>query len=167
MLKKYRKKLLKALLDIVIICLLSFILTSINLDNKKTVFLSTCVDGDTAKFIIDGEIKSVRFLAIDTPESVHPTIADEPFGEIASAFTCESLREAQTITLEYETSTTTDKYNRVLAWVFIDDVLLQGKIIDLGYGEVAYLYGDYKYTALLQEKEAIAKANKVGLWYNE
>ena len=35
---------------------------------SDVVKLSKCVDGDTAKFIINGKEYSTRFLAIDTPE---------------------------------------------------------------------------------------------------
>ena len=48
------------------------------------VKLSKCVDGDTAKFIYNDEVITARFLAIDTPESVHPTIGEEPYGKEAS-----------------------------------------------------------------------------------
>ena len=43
-------------------------------------------------------------------------------------------------------------------------LLLQDLLVSRGYAEVAYLYGDYKYTSLLQENEAIAKSNKLGIW---
>ena len=38
----------------------------------KTVTLNSIVDGDTARFVLDNEIVTVRFLGIDTPETKHP-----------------------------------------------------------------------------------------------
>lgn len=134
---------------------------------KEEVLFDSCVDGDTAKFIIDDEVKSVRFLAIDTPETVHPTKGEEPYGKEASDFTCDSLKNAKKILLEYEEGNKIDKYDRILAWVWIDDVLLQDELIKLGYAEVAYLYDDYKYTSLLKDHQAIAEANLLGIWNNE
>ena len=67
------------------------------------VKLSKCVDGDTAKFIYKDEVITARFLAIDTPESVHPTIGEEPYGKEASEYTCNSLKNASKIELEYDT----------------------------------------------------------------
>lgn len=132
---------------------------------KEMVTLSKCVDGDTAKFELDGEVITARFLAIDTPETKHPKKGEEPFGKEASNFTCESLKQAQKIELEYDPgSDKTDKYKRHLVWVFVDGELLQDNIIKKGYAEVAYLYGDYKYTSLLQDHEAIAKKEKLGIW---
>ena len=143
-----------------------FINNSAALEKEEVIF-DSCVDGDTAKFIIDGEVKSIRFLAIDTPETVHPTKDEDPYGKEASDFTCNSLKKAKKIVLEYEEGNKIDKYDRVLAWVWVDDVLLQDELVKLGYAEVAYLYDDYKYTSLLQDHQAIAEANLTGIWSNE
>lgn len=132
---------------------------------QKEVRLSKCVDGDTAKFEIDGEVKRVRFLAIDTPESVHPKKKVEKYGKEASNYTCSKLTNAKKIILEYDdNSTKTDKYDRELAWVFVDDELLQKDLIKKGYAKVAYLYGKYKYTDILKEEEQRAKTKKLKIW---
>ena len=125
--------------------------------------------------IIDGQggqlgaqlVKEItaRFLAIDTPESVHPTIGEEPFGKDASEYTCKALQNAETIVLEFDkNSDKKDKYDRYLVWVFIDGELLQKKLIKKGYAEVAYLYDDYKYTAELEKEKQKAKEKKIGIW---
>lgn len=132
---------------------------------QEEVTLSKCVDGDTAKFVIQGEVKTTRFLAVDTPETVHPKKKVEPYGKEASTYTCNSLKKAKKIILEYdENSTKTDKYDRTLAWIFVDGELLQQKLIEKGYAKVAYLYGDYKYTNTLKKKETEAKKKKLGIW---
>lgn len=131
---------------------------------KKEVTLSKCVDGDTAWFIKDGEKIKARFLAIDTPES---TTTVEEYGKEASEYTCNSLTEATKIEIEYDAnSDELDKYDRHLVWVFVDGELLQEKIIENGLGEVAYLYGDYKYTDTLEEAQVEAKTKQVGMWGN-
>ena len=132
------------------------------------VKLSKCVDGDTAKFIYKDEVITARFLAIDTPESVHPTIGEEPYGKEASNYTCSTLEKAEEIILEFDSnSDKTDKYNRYLVWVFVDGKLLQKQLISKGYAEVAYLYDDYKYTDELEKAQEKAKAKKVGIWSDE
>ena len=50
-------------------------------NNAFEVEFYECVDGDTAKFIYKNEKITARFLAIDTPETVHPTKEDEIFGK--------------------------------------------------------------------------------------
>lgn len=142
---------------------------SIFAQNKKIdVTFSKCVDGDTAKFMLKNEEITVRFLAIDTPETKHPTKGEEPYGKEASEFTCNAVQNAKTITLEYdEGSDELDKYDRHLAWVYVDGVLLQDTLIKEGLAKVAYLYGDYAYTEQLQKSEEIAKQQQLGIWSGE
>ncbi len=136
-------------------------------DDMVSVTLNKCVDGDTAKFVIDGEVKTVRFLSINTPELAHYGNAAEPFGEEASKFTCDALSNSSNIKLQYDPkSDKTDKYDRVLAWVFVDDKLLQKDLINNGLAEVKYVYDDYLYSSLLEDLEATAKKNMVGMWGN-
>lgn len=52
----------------------------ITLDSNQ-VTLSKCVDGDTAHFYINGKNVKVRFLAIDTPETVKPGTPVQPYGK--------------------------------------------------------------------------------------
>ncbi len=154
---------------ILLIFLFYFIPTIVFAQNKKvTVTFSKCVDGDTAKVILNHEEVTVRFLAIDTPETKHPTKQEEPYGKEASKFTCEALTKANNIVLEYDSgSDLYDKYKRHLAWVYVDGVLLQDSLIQRGLAKVAYLYGNYSYTSLLQEHEKIAKEKQIGIWSQE
>lgn len=132
--------------------------------DKIPVTFSKCVDGDTAKVMLNQKEITVRFLAIDTPETKHPQKGEEPFGKEASNYTCNKLKKANKIELEYDGKEKTDKYDRHLAWVFVDDSLLQKELIQKGYAEVAYLYDDYKYTTILQKEESLAKLEKKGKW---
>lgn len=112
---------------------------------QENVELDHCIDGDTASFKINGEKTNVRFLFVDTPESTNKI---EKYGKQASEFTCNKLKNADQIYLEYE-EVKYDKYDRLLAWVFItengQDFLLQDLIASEGYVEKFYDYGDYKY----------------------
>lgn len=123
------------------------------------------VDGDTAKFKMNGEEITVRFLAVDTPESVHPTKGVEPYGAEASQFTKIKLENAKKIELEFDNnSDKTDKYDRYLAWIWVDGELLQNLLVKEGLAKVAYLYADYKYTSMLQESEKFAKSKELNIW---
>jgi micrococcal nuclease len=143
--------------------LLLLLLIPFNVNALTT--LNRCIDGDTAVFNIDDKIQTVRFLAIDTPES---TNKKEFYGKEASTYTCNKLTSANNIVLELDSNSDEyDRYNRMLAWIFVDEILLQDDIIKNGYGKVAYIYGDYKYTNVLYESEIYAKENKLGIWQDE
>ena len=149
-----------------IFILILFFLSLNNISAKEMkVKFYDCVDGDTAKFIYKDEKITARFLAIDTPETVHPTKEEEVYGKEASEYTCNSLKNAKEIILEFdEDSDEKDKYDRYLVWVFVDGNLLQEKLVKNGLASVAYLYGDYKYTNKLENAEQLAEENKLGIW---
>lgn len=130
------------------------------------VKFSDCVDGDTFKVIIDDEKYSVRMLAIDTPEISKSDT--ESYGKEASDYTCDKVSNAKKLELEYDPgSDKTDIYDRLLAWVYVDDSLIQSELISLGYAKVAYIYDEYKYTEDLYQLEDTASSNKIGLWSEE
>ena len=127
----------------------TLLILPVNASERMEVTLKKCVDGDTAWFILNGEEIKIRFLAIDTPES---TTKVEEYGKEASEYVCNLLTVSEKIEIKYDTnSDTTDKYDRHLVWVFVNDELLQEKIIENGFAEVAYLYGDYEYTGDLEK----------------
>ena len=154
-----------------LILMISIFFIGINLvsaDEKDTVTFSKCVDGDTFKVMLKGTEYTVRMLAVDTPESVHPTKGVEYYGKEASEYTCNKVTNAKKIVLEYdENSEKLDKYDRLLAWVHIDGTLLQQELIEKGYAKVAYLYDDYKYTNTLEEKQEASSAKNIGIWDEE
>ena len=139
-----------------------------NVYAKEEVKFSKCVDGDTIKVLIKDKEYTVRMLAIDTPESVHPKKREEYYGKEARDYTCVKVKNANKLELEYDImSDKKDKYNRILAYVFVDGYLLEDLLVTNGYAEVAYLYDDYKYADLLKDKESVAKVKGIGIWNEE
>lgn len=140
-----------------------------NSSNEKIeVTYSESVDGDTAKFKLKEETIIVRFLGIDTPETVHPSLGEQPYGKEASNYTKEKLQNANKIELEYDSnSSKTDKYGRHLAWIWVDDSLLQEELIREGLAQTYMLQDNYTYAWILQEKQEEAKEEKVGIWSEE
>lgn len=137
-------------------------------NETMTVKLSKCIDGDTMKVTDNkGNIKTVRFLAIDTPEKNHSIKQVEEAGKVASEYTCDILTNAKKITLEFDkNSDREDKYGRLLAYVYADNVMLQKKLLEKGHARIAYLYSDYCYTDDLKKIETKAQEKKVGIWGN-
>lgn len=139
--------------------------SNINASSKFTVKLDKCIDGDTARFFINGESKTVRFLSINAPEIAHDDVIEEFYGSESSEFTCKLLNRASSIKLQYDPkSDKIDKYDRVLAWVYVDGELLQKELVSKGYAQVKYVYEDYLYSKELKELESIAKEKKLGMW---
>ena len=156
---------MKKIYLIIFIFLINVSLVSAKEINVK---FNKCVDGDTAKFLYKDEIITTRFLAIDTPEIKHGKNEADPYGNEAKDYTCEKIKNAENIRLEFdENSDEKDKYDRYLVWVFVDDKLLQKELVNKGLAKVAYIYDDYKYTSDLEKAEKYAKKNKLGIWSNK
>jgi micrococcal nuclease len=133
---------------------------SLRLGRTYKAALVKCIDGDTAKFRVNGHVYTTRFLFIDTPES---TIEVEPYGKEASQFTCSRLKKGD-IVLETDGNTLFDKYQRLLAWVWVDDRLLQEELAKAGLVEDFYDYGDYKYEQRIRKAYEEARQNGVGIY---
>lgn len=144
------------------ILLVLLLLIPFNIYAKEAVVLQKCIDGDTASFNINGVEKKVRFLAINAPEY---TSKIEFYGKEASDYVCNKLTNAKKIELEYDPkSDKEDKYERVLAWIYVDDKLLQEELVEQGYVNVAYVYDDYMYVNNLCNLQDKAYENKLGIW---
>ena len=133
--------------------------------SAEEVKFDKCIDGDTIRVNNNGQIITVRLLAVDSPEIKHDDVEAEYYGEEAKEYTCNRIKNAKKIELEFDPkSDLKDKYGRTLAWVFVDNYLLNDALIRNGYAKVRYVYDDYKYVDLLEEHEALAKKEKIGIW---
>ena len=104
-------------------------------------------------------------LWLNYEKSVSTNVSEQPFGKEASDYTCNKISNANEIILEYEKNKT-DKYGRTLAWVWVDGSLLQEELIKNGYGQVAYVYGKYKYTDSLCKVQKYTINNLLNVWSN-
>jgi micrococcal nuclease len=120
------------------------------------------VDGDTIKVSIDGALYTVRYIGVDTPETKHPTVGVECFGREASAAN-QQLVGGKTVLLEKDISET-DRYGRLLRYVWLDGELVNERLVREGYAVSSTYPPDVKYQErfLAAQKEA-REANR-GLW---
>ena len=131
-------------------------------DGTAEVRLAHATDGDTAAFIVGNETYDTRFLAVNTPETAHPTYGAGPWGFAAKTFTKTALENAKHIVLELDpNSDLFDRYDRLLAWIWVDGELLNYKLVEAGYAWVMYLYGDYKYNDTMLKLENAVRKTKI------
>lgn len=133
--------------------------------DRIPVDLAGTVDGDTAKFIYNGSQQSFRFLLIDTPETKHPRLGKQPFGQEASDRTKELLTNANKIEVEFDVGGQTDKYQRYLAYIYVDGKMLNEILVREGLAKVAYVYPpNTRYLDQLESAQEKAKEEKLGVW---
>ncbi len=94
------------------------------------VRIERAVDGDT--LLLDDHTR-LRLLGVDTPETVKPDWPVERFGPEAHDFTSAHVA-GRRVRLEFDKERH-DKYDRVLAYVYLDDWLLNEELIRAGLGK--------------------------------
>lgn len=127
-------------------------------------FVTWVIDGDTIE-IQGGE--RVRYLGIDTPEKRrrhgNQWIKDpEPYAEEAFY---ENMRmvKGKKVRLEFDVKKR-DKYGRLLAHVFVDDVFVNRELVKKGFASVLTIKPNLRYSAEFKRLENEAKKNKLGMW---
>jgi micrococcal nuclease len=126
------------------------------------------VDGDTLVVEKNQEELKVRLIGVNAPESVDPRKSVECFGKESSSH-LKSLATHYEVLLEIDPSQDlTDKYRRVLAYVYRSDgVFLNELMIQHGYA-YEYTYDKpYKFQKDFKLAEKNAKLRGLGLWADE
>lgn len=117
------------------------------------------IDGDTIQ-LQDG--RTLRYIGIDTPETKHPTVGKECYGDQASRRNLE-LVEGQTVQLEKDVSET-DRYQRLLRYVWLNDRMINEQLVAEGYATAVSFPPDIRHQAELQAAEQEAREAGLGLW---
>lgn len=128
------------------------------------VKLVKTIDGDTIKVLYNGQEINVRYLLIDTPETNHPRLGKQPFGEEAKERN-RQLVNSGALTLEFDIGERIDKYDRLLAYVYVDGKSVQETLLAEGMARVAYVYPpNTRHLTPFEEVQATAKKKGLGIW---
>jgi micrococcal nuclease len=122
----------------------------------ETATVTQVIDGDT--IVIDTGHR-VRYIGIDTPE-VYPE--EEAYG-VAAWQANRQLVEGKEVRLEPDVSET-DKYGRLLRYVYVDDRLVNAELVKLGLAEAKAYPPDTKYQSQLEQLEGEARQAGRGMW---
>jgi len=128
-------------------------------DSTDLVTVTRVIDGDTIE--IEGGQK-VRYIGINTPESVDPRRPVQCFGVEASNLN-KNLVEGKKVRLEKDISET-DKYGRLLRYVWLGDTLINDYLVRSGFAQ-AYSYPpDILYSQEFTAAQTEARDAGRGLW---
>ena len=116
-----------------------------------TLICTAIIDGDTFK-LETGE--TVRLIGIDAPE------LSQPGGEESREYLTQLILN-KGVTLK-KSNEDRDKYNRLLRFVYLDDICINEEMVRLGYAEARYLTDSIREYYIQLEMEA--ETAKAGLW---
>jgi micrococcal nuclease len=125
------------------------------------------VDGDTIEIKIGDKTEKLRYIGVNTPETVKPNTPVQCFGKESSDFN-KSLVEGKSVVLEKDISER-DRYGRLLRYVYLVNdkgelEMVNKKLIEEGYASVSTFPPDVKYQKVFLAAEKRAKEGKKGLW---
>lgn len=142
-----------------------------SINNKSTsseylyYTVSSVVDGDTVKINMNGKTETLRLIGLDTPETLDPRKLVQCFGKEASN-KAKELLVGKKVRIETDPSQgSKDKYNRTLAYIYLENGLFYNKyMIEQGYAH-EYTYNiPYKYQSEFKEAVKRSQDSKLGLW---
>jgi len=120
------------------------------------------VDGDTIVARVDRRSERVRYIGVDTPESVKPGERVQCFGKAAAAEN-RRLVEGRAVRLSYDAEAR-DRYGRLLAYVWRDKLLVNAELVRRGYGKPLEIAPNLAHAAELRRLASAARRGRQGLW---
>ena len=130
---------------------------------KPVATVTRVVDGDTAHVLFRGRDVTIRFIGVDTPETVAPGQPIECYGPEASHFTTRQLT-GQRVRLEFDVDRI-DPFGRTLVYLWMHDgSLFNETLVRRGFATVATYPPDTRYVQRFEAAQRAAKATERGLW---
>ena len=138
------------------------------LDRMTRAVVVRHVDGDTVYVSIPRpplhmrNYESLRFIGVDTPETVHPKDFVESFGRQASAFTRKNLLH-QPVYLAFDWQLR-DRYQRLLAYLYLaDGSCFNAVLVREGFAH-AYTRFPFQFLEEFRDLEREARERGRGFW---
>src|SRR3954447_9385723 len=122
------------------------------------------VDGDTVHVALAGRDETVRYIGIDTPESVKPGTPVQCFAHAASAAN-RRLIDGQRVRLRYDAEQR-DRYGRLLAYVYRerDGAFVNAALVRDGYARTLTIPPNVRFAGRFATLARVARDDRRGLW---
>jgi len=135
---------------------------SVPAGHSVTAKVLRVVDGDTIEASIAGTDEDIRYIGIDTPETVKPDTPVQCYGPQASAQNHE-LVEGRTVRLVFDRERR-DDYGRLLAYVYAGRRFVNAALVRGGYARPLTIPPDTDHAGLFQRLASRAGRAGRGLW---
>jgi micrococcal nuclease len=122
------------------------------------------VDGDTIHVRLGGVEESLRYIGIDTPESVKPGTPVQCFAKRASAYN-ERLVDGERVRVVRDAEAR-DRYGRLLAYVYRarDGLFVNAELVRRGYAQPLTIPPNVAHAGEFRRLAAAARRAGRGLW---
>lgn len=121
------------------------------------------VSGDTIHVFVNGDVERVRYIGVASPDPGDGgPESGEPQGREALQFN-RGLTNAKNVRLELDVQER-DPEGRLLAYVWLGDVMANAELIGHGFGQVVTGGPNVRHQETLLRRQDQARAAKVGIW---
>ena len=121
-------------------------------------YVVRAVDGDTIEVRFDGRLEDVRYIGVDTPETVKPDTPVQCFGPRASSFD-HHLVEHRRVRLVFGVERR-DIYGRLLAYVYIGTGFVNAILVRRGLARTLTIPPNDRYAPLFRRLELTRRAGR-------
>lgn len=131
--------------------------------DEVAAVVTDVVDGDTIEVVLpDGAEEDVRYIGVDTPESVKP---GEPVecGALQASHANERLVAGRRVRLRFDAERR-DKYGRLLAYVYVGDLFVNAELVRRGLARTLTIEPNDSFALSLRRLESAAGRAGRGLW---
>jgi len=133
------------------------------LKKSVTAHVVRVIDGDTIEVSLNGKMRKLRYIGIDTPETKHPIVGVEPYGKEAEEAN-RKLVEGKDVYLIFDVQQT-DRYGRLLGYVYLKDgTFVNAWLVENGYAQVMTIAPNVKCSDLFTKLARKAREKGLGLW---
>jgi micrococcal nuclease len=126
------------------------------------VLVTRVIDGDTIVVTVGAVSQRVRYIGVNAPELHHPRRGEEPGGREAAAVN-RALVHGQRVRLEMDVRAR-DRYGRLLAYVWVGDVMVNAELVRLGYAQVMTVPPNVRHQERFLKLQREARESQRGLW---
>ena len=124
--------------------------------------VSRVVDGDTIVVTVGAVSERVRYIGVNAPEVHHPRRGEELGGREAATVN-RALVQGRHVRLEMDVRPR-DRYGRLLAYVWVGDVMVNAELVRLGYAQVMTVPPNVRHQERFVKLQREARERRRGLW---
>lgn len=129
---------------------------------SATAYVMRAIDGDTIEVRLDGRSEDVRYIGVDTPETVKPGTPVQCFGERASRFD-RRLVTHRRVRLVFGVERR-DVYGRLLAYVYLRGRLVNAELVRRGFARTLTIAPNDRFAERFERLQTAAARAGRGLW---
>jgi micrococcal nuclease len=125
-------------------------------------FVLRAVDGDTIEVLVGGEHEDVRYIGVDTPETVKPDTPVQCFGPRAHRFNARLVTHKR-VRLVFGVERR-DVYGRLLAYVYLGDRFVNAELARRGLARTLTIPPNDRFAGRFKRLQSAAARVGRGLW---